>query len=198
MDLLYAVILAVVLTGLICLIETQRLSNASLGACLSLPFLFYSAIYIVGNTFSTLLAAPLLADRLPASLAAWFPFFFAFAGVFAFQGIVGNTNITVFGKGVLTIEEWISRARDVAAAAAVKAQLTRDDRSALRIANQLRQLPEDELNTYVSQFLGADIVPKLDAAAQQSHADSALYKALALAYEEPGKTSSLARELRKH
>ena len=69
--------------------------------------------------------------------------------VFAFQGVVGNINITIFGQGVLTIEEWINIARDQAISSAAERQVIIDDRRADEYADVLKKLDPVQLNTYV-------------------------------------------------
>ena len=61
----------------------------------------------------------------------------------------------------------------------------------------LKDLPEDELNTYIAQYLGPKEVPNLIAAATQAQANIPLYKAMALAYGKPEETNALMREVRR-
>src|SRR6266571_8123316 len=73
-------------------------------------FLHVSRTYsITGNSVATFLASNLLSQKFAPGLVALCS---AFLGVFAFQGVLSNTNITLFGKKALTFEEWMTKARD--------------------------------------------------------------------------------------
>ena len=87
-------------------------------------------LFAAGNTIATLLASVILSTKLPASVHVGLPFFSAFLGVFAFHGILSHTNITMFGKGALTFEDWLAKARanTVAQANARYVQLTNQQR----------------------------------------------------------------------
>jgi hypothetical protein len=195
-----AALLALALSLLICLIEAPNRSKVRLRACIGLAFLLYLLIFIVGNTFTTLVASTLLTDRMPSSwaaLKAWFPFFYAFFGVFAFQGIVSNTNVTFFGKGVLTIEDWISKAREDVVGKAVEKDVQLKHRTALAAARILKDLPEKDLNAYISQYMEANSVATLTAKAREDNASPQYYKALALANAKPDEVAAICRAHRK-
>lgn len=193
-----ALLLSLIFTSLICLIEIPSRSKASVRACLGWSFVLYVLIFIVGNATATLLAPPLVPQDLLAALAGWAPLLYAFAGVFAFQGVLGNTNVTFFGQGVLTIEEWIAKARDNAVANAVKKQARLELHSAQQCAEELREkLSAAELNTYVARYMAPETVRKLEADALNANADPALYKALWFAMEKPEEAAAVARRRKK-
>ncbi len=48
--------------------------------------------------------------KLPESLKPYYFLFAPFFGVFGFETVLKNTNITMFDKGVLTIQTWIEKA----------------------------------------------------------------------------------------
>jgi len=193
-----ALLLSLLFTSLICLIEIPSRSKASLRACLGGSFVVYVLIFIVGNATATLLAPPLAPTDLSAALAGWAPLFYAFSGVFAFQGILGNTNVTFFGQGVLTIEEWVAKARDNAVANAVKKQARLELHYAQQCAEDLREkLSPAELNTYVARYMNPETVKKLEADAANANADPGLYKALWFAMEKPEEAAAVARRRKK-
>ena len=185
-----AVPLAVFFTAVICLIDTSLGSKAQLRATFTWQLLPYVVIFVVGNTFATLLASPMVDSQVPASLSNWFGFFSAFAGVFGFHGVISNANISFFGRGVLTIDDWIEAARERAVAAAIDRKVTLDTEAELKTANALAELPEADLNVYVVQYLGNGVVESLDRAAQDAGAGQRLYKALSLASAKPAKRHS--------
>lgn len=191
-DTVIAILIALVFTLLIVTIEIASQSRASLKACFSSVFLLYCAILAVGNSVTTLLASVIAAGRLPHVLVIWFPFFYAFFGVFAFEGVLGNTNVTIFDRGVLTIQDWIAKARDPAIARAISNNVRLITNSANRSAQGLRQkLSEPELNTYIDQKFGAGTAAKLDADALKSNSDRVLYKALEFAIKAPVETQAI-------
>ena len=142
MKLLIGVLLAVVFTLLISPVEIRvRAKQADLRDCLGSPFLFYAVILALGNIVAALLAFPLLDGQLAQSLSDFSPLMAAFAGVFAFEGVLSNTNITVFGKGVLTIDDWIEKARSSAVEFAVEKHARSLQDAVLKAADALRSLP---------------------------------------------------------
>lgn len=193
-----ALLLSLIFTSLICLIEIPSRSKASMRACLGWSFVVYVLIFIVGNATATLLAPPLVPQDLSAALAGWAPLFYAFSGVFAFQGILGNTNVTFFGQGVLTIEEWIAKARDNAVASAVKKQARLELHRAQQCAEDLRKnLSPADLNTYVARYMNPETVKKLETDAVNANADPGLYKALWFAMEKPEEAAAVAKRAKK-
>lgn len=195
--LLSSVLLTTVSTLLITPVEIGfRAEKAGLRECVGSAFFLYALIFLVGNAVAALLASVLLADALPRTLIFWFPFIWAFSGVFAFQGVISNANITLFGKGVLTIEEWIGKARDRAVAAALEAHTRNEQDAALKAAAVIRELPIDELNAHLLQEFGAAALADIERLAQQSGADPKYYKALELAKKHPAKAAALVRAAR--
>ena len=113
---------------------------------------------------------------MPASLSPFYFLLAPFFGVFAFEAILKNTNITMFDKGVLTIQNWIEKALSSAAAAAIDQEenFKQDEESLL--VEKFMKLQETEINTRVLQKMGAGAVQKLEAAAKGSSADPKEYK----------------------
>jgi hypothetical protein len=222
-NVLIAIGLAVGLTLLIAIIEIlfqSKLRNVRL-CCCTMGFVFYVLVLIIGNVASTLVAHSLVtalvaqpaanpsAGTQPAAAGqpadkpgvaravfASVPWFWAaFLGVFAFEAILQRINLTFFDKGVLTISDWISKARDGAVAAAVKSHATalvrRERQLADRIAGNTN-LTDQDLNAHVHNVLGAGRVQELEQAAAASSANPRLIKALALAAGDYDRASTLA------
>jgi len=118
--------------------------------------------------------------KLPTNIAPYYFVLSAFFGVFGFETILKNTNITMFDRGVLTIQNWIEKALNAAAAAAIDQQENLKREAETRLVDKLMELPEVELNTRILHKLGPETVSKLEAAAKASSADSKLYKVLQL------------------
>src|SRR5207248_2674452 len=123
----------------------------------------------------------------------WGSFAAAFFGVFAFQGVLRNMNVTIFNKGVMTIQDWIAKASDSAVAAAIAKQARLDLARQRAIVERLMEMPIEEVNTYVLQLLGSNTGAALDEAARREHADKKLYKALELASKVPDQLDAIAR-----
>jgi hypothetical protein len=185
-DLGLAVLSAAIFSLLICLIEIKFLSKAWFKACITASAFFYLLILLVGNAATTLLAAATISAKSPAPLALGFKWFwYAFIGVFAFEALLQNINLTFVGKGVLSINDWISKARDNAVASAIDSQTNAGLKRAQQTANKLKLLSEQELNTHVLTALSADRLKELQNSAQTQNADVRLLLALSLAYNAP-------------
>jgi hypothetical protein len=178
-DMKWAVAIAVVASFVFTLIEIPSKAKTSLRACLVGSSVFYFAILTFGNTVTTILASAVVVKMSP-SLASYYFILAAFFGVFAFETILKNTNVTMFDKGVLTIQSWIDKALNAAAAAAIDRQeeLKQSEEDAL--AKNLMARSEIELNSRILTKLGAGKVASLDLEARASSADPKLYKVFQL------------------
>lgn len=193
-DLAIAVTVAAALSLLIGTIEILFQSKANLRASLSGSFALYLLILVVGNTGTTLLASSLLSGGdLPPTLPGPGWFWFAFVGVFGFEAILKNVNVTLFGNGVLSINDWISKARNNATATAIAAYATASVEQEKRLAGELKTLPGGELNTHALHLLGAEALAALLQAAAEAQADERLYLALAIAEARPEEAKAILK-----
>lgn len=175
-----AAIIALPLSSLIVAIQITQASSSSIQRALRGPTFLYFLIVFVGNVFTTFLAAATIAKTIPTDIApAWF--WYAFFGVFGFEAILKNLNLTFAEIGVLSINDWITKAKDAAVADVIEADVMYQLQMANALAAKLKELPVDELNTHVIHILGNGQVGVLDAAANSESADPQLMKALALA-----------------
>lgn len=175
-----AAIIALPLSSLIVAIEITRASNSSLQRAIRGPTFLYLLIVYVGNVFTTFLAAATASKTIPPGVApAWI--WYAFLGVFGFEAILKNLNLTFADIGVLSINDWITKAKDAAVADVIEADVMFQLQMANALAAKLKALPVNELNAHVSHILGNGQVGVLDAAAIAESADPQLMKALALA-----------------
>jgi hypothetical protein len=171
--------IAVALSLLIAFIEIPSKSKSQFRACLVGSSFFYWLVLSFGNVITTLLAS-LAVAKLPASLALYYPLLTPFFGVFGFETVLKNTNITMFDKGVLTIKDWIDKAANVAVAAAIAKQEDLNEKERNVLITQLMKLSAKEINTRILTKLGSQAVGELDAAAKASAADPKLYKVFQL------------------
>ena len=177
----WALIIAVVVSLVIALIEILRKSQVgNIKACLSGPSFLYFIILSFGNVVTTILAWQVVVTTIPPAVASYYYLFSAFFGVFGFEIILKNTNITMFDKGVLTIKEWTEKALDIAGAAAVAKQVTYKQIDESRLNSMLMRKSDTDINTRVLNKWGAGKVDALNAEANASSADPKQYKVLQL------------------
>jgi hypothetical protein len=193
-DLLWAVVIAVVLSLVLAAIEIPNKSKAQLRACLVVQSFFYWIVLSVGNGVTTLLASTAVV-QLPPQFASYYWLLCAFFGVFGFEAVLKNTNITMFDRGVLTIQDWIQKALDAAAGAAIEEQENLKQNAQNKLVQKLTQSSDTRINTLVLNKLGAGAVEKLEAEAKASAADPKLYKILQLVAKlSPSEALALQRE----
>ena len=85
-------------------------------------------------------------------------------------------------RDVLTISEWLKKARDGAVAAVVEVHAQRNKDKIEKLASKLTEIPDTDLNTQITTKLGAAKLEEINKAARDSEGNSKLAKALALAY----------------
>jgi hypothetical protein len=178
-------------------IELQQRSNAELRSCWVRAAGLYIALLCVFNTLGAAVAAGLLRDKSPGG-PTFAPLFYALFGVFAFEGVLSNTNITIFEKGVLAFQEWIGKARDPAVTAVKKNQAQKDNDRTTSLANRLMNVQDDRFYAYILEAFGKEAGEKLldesKAYADKYHADAKFYVALAFGRIKPDQADSAARQ----
>jgi hypothetical protein len=181
----WAIAVAIAFSFILAAVEISREVQKTLRCCLIPQSFLYACLLIFGNLVTTLFAAVLVAKMNPG-LAPYYWFFAAFFGVFAFETVLKNTNVTVLDKGVLTIQDWMKKALTGATAAAIVRDVRLNDREIGKLAAALAKVPEARLNAFAAIKLtsgaGTGVVPQLDATAAANNADPMLYKAYAIAY----------------
>lgn len=172
-------------TALLVLILIANEAKAGFKATLTYHTFLYFLIFGLGNNVATLFAIPQVNQfGLPPNLLFMEPYIAAFLGVFAFHGVLSNTNISLFDRNVLTIDSWISKARDNAIQQVARKQGEIRLNEVDNFAKQLAAIDEQVLNTYIANYLdhGADYY---DDEAKKTNSDKKLYKALMLASRLP-------------
>jgi hypothetical protein len=179
----WAITIAIALSFVLAYVEIVSEAKKPFRSCIVAQSLFYALLLAFGNVVTTLLAVTVV-SKLSPNLAPYYFLFAAFIGVFAFQSILKNMNVTILDKGVLTIQDWTDKAKSAAAAAAILRDIERIDIERGNLAQKLATVPDSKLNAFVASKLpaaaGGNIVPPLDAAAKANSADLKLYKAYAL------------------
>lgn len=192
-DPVHAILAVACLSLLLTLIELPVKAKTRPTACFHWSTFLYFLISSLGYLAGTFLASSLVENRFPG----WPLFWHVFFGVFAFHILIKHTNITMFDKGVLTIQDWVQKALEKAMAESLDKEAHQIQEAAIATAEKLRALPEPRLNTFVEQYLGSGSVEKLEIAARASNADPSHYKALDLALREPRGASAILKQLQK-
>lgn len=199
MEISIAILVTILLSALIGFIEVKNNSDSDWKSCLTISFFIYLIILSIGNTATTLTAFSILSkpsnnmvennsntkknnatESNPLELL-WF--WSAFTGVFGFEIMLKNINLTFSDKGVLSINDWINKALDSAVASAIASAVNSNVQTSTMLVGKLRRLSENELNAYVVQFLGQERLTELENTSPQNNIDSILIKALAITNE---------------
>jgi hypothetical protein len=114
----------------------------------------------------------------------------AVLGVFGFHAIIKNVNISIYGKGFLTLDDWINKARDNAIAAVIEHATRKDLQYVKSVADELMKLDASLLNSIVLLELGPKQVAELEAIATSANANVAMIKAFAIARKDPTRASA--------
>jgi hypothetical protein len=195
---LSSVLVCIALTALVAAVDIAWRAKAGLIPALTGSIVPYFLLMAFGNVVTTLLGSISIRKSLPPDLLTWMPLFAPFFGVFGFEGIISNTNVSIFGKGIISFPEWLGRARDSAVAAAVKKEVQIGHNRMLGSASYLHDnLSEEDLNTFLTTWCGQETVTSIEAAARASKSNIQLAKALELATKEPERTKALMKQRRK-
>ncbi|MEM6454704.1 MAG: hypothetical protein AAF772_06385 [Acidobacteriota bacterium] len=84
-----------------------------------------------------------------------------------------------------------SKALDNAAFESLEKELKKSNDTEIALTEKLKNLPEQQINLYVEQYIGSGSVQKLNQEAQNSEAEPRHYKALALAREKPQQAAAI-------
>ncbi|MGO9256534.1 MAG: hypothetical protein ACLQU1_09565 [Bryobacteraceae bacterium] len=192
-----AVLFSVGFSVLAGLVELTSRSKADLASCFGKSPLLYVVLTGCFNSLAAALACGLLKDRIPGG--PWLaPMFYALFGVFAFEGVLSNTNVTIFQKGVLAFEDWIAKAREPAVAEVLARQTQRDSDRTTKLARQLVKLSERDLYTYVIEAFpdsGAKLIDVSKDYSAKYGTDPRFYVALVFARKSPQAAVAAARQV---
>ena len=176
----WAIFLALIISLILALIEIRTKSKAGFRACVGVHLLIYWALLGFGNVIATLIGYASLQNAYPQitspPLSDYNYLIYAFVGVFGFEAILKQMNLTIFDHGVLTIQDWIMKASNTASGAAIEKQEKLRGQQEAKIIQYLMTLSEEDINTRVLNKFKDDTVRKLDEAAQQSAANKKQYK----------------------
>ncbi|UII24535.1 hypothetical protein LVD15_14510 [Fulvivirga maritima] len=133
-------------------------------------FIFYILIMVIGNIITTLLSANLIDNNLPAPGSSQTSFlligprwiWYSIFGVFGFEAIIQKVNVTFFDQGVLTIHDWLTKAKKSATAASLEKIVMLNFQDSQSLASKLKdQLDQESIHTFASMQLGFDQYEKI-------------------------------------
>jgi hypothetical protein len=191
------VALAVLFSATIGVIEVPHQSRTTPRDCATWQFAIYLLILAFGNSVTSLLALAFTGKFHVFESPLFVPLWSAVLGVFGFQAVLRNTNVTLFNQGILSLHEWTSKARDNAVASAIASNAHRGLSRIERVAHSLVYIPEADLNSAMFQHLGPESVHDIEEAAARSNADRRLCKAYALAYSKPKESEAILKHTRQ-
>lgn len=178
-----------VLTILASILEIKHRAKCGVPAVANIHSFFFLLIQLVGNSLSSLFAYYLIHTKtpLPDEFGFFEPFIAAVAGVFMFEVVFSNTNISVFDTGILRFQEWVELARVPAVAKSLELEAEAEMKTKLELVEQLQtRCSEEEINVHLQlAFKGHG--PKLRAL----EAKSLLYKCLTLVEADKTTTKAL-------
>lgn len=168
-DLYIALLASSILTIILAIVQIASDSKTTnLNGILTLSFLLYVVIMAFGNAVTTLISAGIidhfLADTpqqdsgikqqfLIGPIWIWY----SFLGVFGFEAIIQNINITFFDKGVLSISDWLTYAKKSATEATLEKISKIDIENTQRLAQKLIDTKNSSsIHTFASLKLGEE------------------------------------------
>lgn len=201
-DVSIAIIISSVLTILLALIQISTDSKSTdLRGILSLSLVFYILVMMIGNVITTLTSASIVnsymtkktdADGTQIFLIGPIWIWYSFFGVFGFEAIIQKINITFFDQGVLSINDWLTKAKKAATAATLENIVKLDFEDTQKLAKQLIETKDTTaIHTFASVKLGTDkyaeIVSSID---DNSNIDKDQYLAYLLSEQFPKEVSA--------
>jgi len=162
-----------------------------------LPLIYFTILFL-GNVITTLTTASFIATDVTVEAFSLFQsnrwFWYSVIGVFCFEAIIQNINITYSEKGVLTISDWISKAKDRAVAKVIEKNIEIDNDEIQLLSGKIQKMEESEINTHILDYLGSDRFEKLKILiAENPEINSSLIKSKALAQDAFDEISSVLR-----
>ncbi len=169
-------------------------------ACFTRAVGLYLLVVVCWNGAGTMLVLlylwfqhPWLASKVPA-IAYYLA---VFASAFILEFVLSNTNIIVFNRGMFAFQQWmeILRAPSITSVRRRQTQMTKDLQR--QMEDTIAEYPDEELQTYLLKYLGADELESLEADAQRAGASTKKYKIMELVERYPEEARSLAERAKR-
>lgn len=198
-DILIAIFFTFLLSIVIFVIDLTSSSGSSrIKPLFSFSPFIYFLILFIGNVITTLTTASFIdsdeAIRDFSLFQSYSWFWYSVIGVFCFEAIIQNINVTYSEKGVLTISDWISKAKDSAVAKVIEKNIEIDHDEIQVLSSKIQALQESEINTHIIDYLGKERFEKLKELIKENpEIDPILIKSKALAHDAFDEISSVLR-----
>lgn len=204
-------IAVIVTVGLSILLSLALIANETKSSNLlnyfTLPFFLYLIIVCFGNILTTLLASGFIDNYIASngsdspnsiSLVGYKWFWYSFVGVFGFEIFIKKVNITLFDKGILTINDWITTSKNAAVFAIIKKVASREADYQQRLATLATDvLPKDHIHTFALHRLGEDKYNQIVSSVKDKSHNCELHLAYILANEFPLQLKAEVRSFNK-
>lgn len=198
-----AILLSSILSLLLAFIQiTTDAKTSDVRGLLTLSFVFYALIVIFGNIITTLASASIIDNYFSVSYDSvggnqiilseptwiWYSTF----GVFGFEAIIQKINITFFDQGVLSINDWLTKAKKSATAATLDKIVNLEIQDAKKLAlGLIRTKDSASIHTFASIKLGTSEYQNLiKSIGNTPNLDSDKYLAYLLAEQFPKETKA--------
>jgi hypothetical protein len=170
------------------------------------PMAGYLFVMGFGIMLSTFLAVGIV-DQLDPTVAAgekivlkgpaWI--WYAAVGVFGFEVIIQKLNVTLFDKGILSINDWITKSKATAVASTLQREATLTTDAEQGLAKDLYEtLNGEQLHTHLLTILGNEIYTNaLASIQQQGQINKELYLATLASGQAPQKVKGLIKTYKK-
>lgn len=147
-----------VLTILACILEITYRAKCGIKALLNFHSFLFLGIQIVGNVLASIAAYYLIHTKTPLPEDfGWFePFIAGVFGVFMFEFVFSNTNISMFDTGILKFQDWVELGRVPAITKSSEREAEYEMDAKVRLTNDLfRVCPLHELDIHLQKAVSA-------------------------------------------
>jgi hypothetical protein len=123
--------------------------------------------------------------------------FYALFGVFAFQTVLTNANVTIFEKSVLAFQEWTGKSRDPAVTSAQHRQVQVESNRSTALANKLIEIDTGKLRSCVLDAFkkaGERLIEDSKDYQQKCPGRREIYVALAFSRTFPDRAASCVKQ----
>lgn len=212
-EILQGIVASIFFSILLAFIEIASDSKTyNIRSYFTLLLIFYILIMCIGNILTTLIASNILEKyfttgegNVKGSFTLIGPkwIWYAVIGVFGFEVIIQKINITIFDKGVLSINDWISKARNSAVAATLQKAVEMDSFTKQQMADKIFEKFNNsnnlnKIHTYATNHFGPEKYQKLLDGISVVNGTKKISEELYLAYILANEFPTIAKSILKN
>ncbi len=187
----WTIIFVIIFTFVKVSFEIKSESNSYFYPCFNFLTVSYFLLVCITSIFVTILSLQFLNNVLTNGLQN--PFIYAILGVFGFEVIIRKTNISMHDIGILTIQNWLSKAKEKAIAETVLKNAYHSRSLEYENLNQiLKRLNDSDLDFQINLLCPQNRLKEIKDLADKS-GNSHSYKAWVLVKEYPLETYALIK-----